>query len=66
MGVGEFKAHFHPVLKSTLPFILYKAALKSSRAKTPHLHYKVMIYIHFAGVQIITSWGKEAAGTQAP
>lgn len=64
MGVGEFKAHFHPVLKSTLSLILYKAVLKSSRAKTPHLHNKIMIYIHFAGVQMIPRGARKQQGSR--
>lgn len=53
MHVGELKARFHPVLKFVLLFIPHKAVLKSSQAKTPCLHNRVMIYIHFARVQMI-------------
>lgn len=64
MGVGEFKAHFYPVLKFVLLFIPYKAVLKSSQAKTPHLHNRVMIYIHFARVQMIPCDARKQQGSR--
>lgn len=64
MGVGESKAHFHPVLKFVLLLIPYKTVLKSSQAKIPSLHNRVMIYIHFARVPMIPCGARKQQGSR--